>query len=160
VKHTLSILVNNHPGVMSHVSGLFTRRSYNIDSIAVGVTADPEISSMTIVVKGDETILNQVKKQLMKLPDVLSVEDLAYHSSINRELILLQVALSDTNRLEVLSLCQIFKASIAEITLDSILVEYSGNNRQVESFIETMKKFGILEMARTGQIAMKYRANV
>ncbi|MCC5813439.1 MAG: acetolactate synthase small subunit [Leptospira sp.] len=157
MKHTLSILVNNHPGVMSHVSGLFTRRSYNIDSIAVGVTADPEVSSVTIVVKGDDAVLGQVKKQLMKLPDVLSVQDLAYHESINRELVLLQVSLTDTTRVEVISLCQVFNAKIAEIGLDSILVEYSGNNRQVNSFIDNMKKYGILDMARTGQIALKYR---
>lgn len=157
MKHTLSILVNNHPGVMSHVSGLFTRRSYNIDSIAVGVTADPEISSVTIVVKGDDAILGQVKKQLMKLPDVLSVQDLAYHESINRELVLIQVKLSDATRVEIISLCQVYGAKIAEITLESILVEYSGNNRQVNSFIENMERYGILDLARTGQIALKYK---
>lgn len=160
MKHTLNILVNNHPGVMSHVSGLFTRRGYNIDSIAVGVTQDPEISSMTIVVKGDETVLSQVKKQLLKLPDVLSVEDLAYHSSVNRELVLMHVSINDSTRLEVISLCQVFKANIAEITNDSILLEYSGNNRQVGNFIDTMKQFGILEIVRTGQVALKYKKNI
>lgn len=157
MKHTLSILVNNHPGVMSHVSGLFTRRSYNIDSIAVGVTSNPEISSVTIVVKGDDAVLGQVKKQLLKLPDVIGIQDLAYSESINRELVLMQIQLSDATRVEVISLCEVFKAKIAEITLDSILLEYSGNNRQVNSFIDIMKKYGILDMARTGQIALKYR---
>ncbi len=157
MKHTLSILVNNNPGVMSHVSGLFTRRSYNIDSIAVGITANPEVSSMTIVVRGDTAMLSQVKKQLMKLPDVLSVEDLAYHESINRELVLIQVAVEDSTRVEVISICEVFKAKIAELTLNSVLIEFSGNTRQVTSFIEIMKKYGILEIARTGQIALKYR---
>lgn len=160
MKHTISILVNNHPGVMSHVSGLFTRRSYNIDSIAVGMTSDPEVSSMTIVVRGDDNILGQVKKQLLKLPDVLSVQDLVYHESINRELVLLQVSLTDANRVEVISLCEVFKATIAEVTRESILVEFSGNNRQVESFIDIMNKYGILDIARTGQIALKYKGQV
>ncbi|NCN08810.1 MAG: acetolactate synthase small subunit [Leptospira sp.] len=160
MKHTLSILVNNNPGVMSHVSGLFTRRSYNIDSIAVGVTSDVDVSSMTIVVRGDEAMLAQVKKQLMKLPDVLSVEDLAYEESINRELVLISISLDDTTRVEVISICEVFKAKIAELNLDSILVEFSGNTRQVSSFIEIMKKYGILEIARTGQIALKYRGKV
>jgi acetolactate synthase-1/3 small subunit len=157
MKHTLSILVNNNPGVMSHVSGLFTRRSYNIDSIAVGITANPEVSSMTIVVRGDTAMLSQVKKQLMKLPDVLSVEDLAYHESINRELVLIQVTVEDSTRVEVISICEVFKAKIAELTLNSVLIEFSGNTRQVTSFIEIMKKYGILEIARTGQIALRYR---
>ncbi|MCZ8238982.1 MAG: acetolactate synthase small subunit [Leptospiraceae bacterium] len=160
MKHTLSILVNNNPGVMSHVSGLFTRRSYNIDSIAVGVTSNVEISSMTIVVRGDEAMLAQVKKQLMKLPDVLSVEDLAYEESINRELVLISVSLNDSTRVEVISICEVFKAKIAELNLDSILVEFSGNTRQVSSFIQNMEKYGILEIARTGQIALKYRGKV
>lgn len=160
MKHTLSILVNNNPGVMSHVSGLFTRRSYNIDSIAVGVTSDVDVSSMTIVVRGDEAMLAQVKKQLMKLPDVISVEDLAYEESINRELVLISISLDDTTRVEVISICEVFKAKIAELNLDSILVEFSGNTRQVSSFIEIMKKYGILEIARTGQIALKYRGKV
>lgn len=160
MKHTLSILVNNNPGVMSHVSGLFTRRSYNIDSIAVGVTSNVEISSMTIVVRGDEAMLAQVKKQLMKLPDVLSVEDLAYEESINRELVLISVSLKDATRVEVISICEVFKAKIAELNLDSILVEFSGNTRQVSSFIQNMEKYGILEIARTGQIALKYRGKV
>lgn len=160
MKHTLSILVNNNPGVMSHVSGLFTRRSYNIDSIAVGVTSNVEISSMTIVVRGDEAMLAQVKKQLMKLPDVLSVEDLAYEESINRELVLISVSLNDSTRVEVISICEVFKAKIVELNLDSILVEFSGNTRQVSSFIQNMEKYGILEIARTGQIALKYRGKV
>ncbi|WCL48372.1 acetolactate synthase small subunit [Leptospira sp. GIMC2001] len=157
MKHTLSILVNNHPGVMSHVSGLFTRRSYNIDSIAVGVTANPEISSMTIVVNGDDATVGQVKKQLLKLPDVLSVEDLAYHESINRELVLVQVSLTDSTRVEVLNTLEAFNASIAELTLESVLVEFSGNTRQVTNFIQIMQKYGILDISRTGQISLKYK---
>jgi acetolactate synthase-1/3 small subunit len=96
----------------------------------------------------------------MKLPDVLSVEDLAYEESINRELVLISVSLNDSTRVEVISICEVFKAKIAELNLDSILVEFSGNTRQVSSFIQNMEKYGILEIARTGQIALKYRGKV
>ena len=154
MKHTLSILVNNHPGVMSHVSGLFTRRSYNIDSIAVGVTDNPEISSMTIVLKGDDSIVYQVKKQLLKLPDVLKVTDLYYMEAITRELVLVKVEAKDSNRTEIISICGVFSAKIVDVTELSLMVEFSGNTRQVTAFISMMAKFGILEMARTGQIAL------
>lgn len=157
MKHTLSILVNNHPGVMSHVSGLFTRRSYNIDSIAVGVTDNPEISCMTIVVRGDELVVDQVKKQLMKLPDVLRIKNLHYQESITRELVLLHVEAKDETRSEITSLCSIFGAKIVNVTEKSLMMEFSGNARQIESIIKMMKKFGILEMARTGQIALPYQ---
>ena len=154
MKHTLSILVNNHPGVMSHVSGLFTRRSYNIDSIAVGVTENPEVSSMTIVLKGDDSVVDQVKKQLLKLPDVLKVTDLYYIESITRELVLLKVEAKDSNRTEIISLCGIFSAKIVDVTDKNLMVEFSGNARQVTAFISMMTKYGIIELARTGQIAL------
>jgi acetolactate synthase-1/3 small subunit len=157
MKHTLSILVNNHPGVMSHVSGLFTRRGYNIDSIAVGVTDNAEVSSMTIVLNGDETIVGQVKNQLLKLPDVLRVQDMAYASSVQRELVLISIQLSESNRTEALNVCNGFGANILEMTEDSLLLEFSGNTRQVGNMISLMKHFGIREISRTGQIAIAYR---
>ncbi len=158
MKHILKILVNNHPGVMSHVSGLFTRRSYNIDSIAVGVTDNQEVSSMVIVVKGDDGVVEQVKRQLLKLPDVIDVEDLAYHDCISRELILVVVQSDDTNRTEIISICDVFEARIADLTKTTLTIEFSGNTRQVNHFIEMMQKYGIQEIARTGQIALKYRS--
>ncbi|HMV43930.1 MAG TPA: acetolactate synthase small subunit [Leptospiraceae bacterium] len=154
MKHTLNILVNNHPGVMSHVSGLFTRRSYNIDSIAVGVTENPEVSSMTIVLRGDDSIVDQVKKQLLKLPDVLKVTDLFYMEAITRELVLVKVMADDNSRTEIISLCGVFGAKIVDVTDSSLMVEFSGNARQVTAFIAMMAKHGIIEMARTGQIAL------
>ncbi len=159
MKHTLSILVNNHPGVMSHVSGLFTRRGYNIDSIAVGVTENPEISSMTIVVKGDDGVVEQVKKQLMKLPDVLKVKDLHYRESVTRELVLLHVKSEDSTRSEIVSVCDVFNAKIIDVTENSVVVEYSGNSRQVSALIQMLSKFGILEMARTGTIALQVQSS-
>ena len=154
MKHTLNILVNNHPGVMSHVSGLFTRRSYNIDSIAVGVTENPDISSMTIVLKGDDAVVDQVKQQLLKLPDVLKVTDLFYMEAITRELVLLKVEAKDSNRTEIISLCGVFGSKIVDVTDTSLMIEFSGSARQVAAFITMMTKYGILEMARTGQIAL------
>ncbi|EQA36782.1 acetolactate synthase, small subunit [Leptospira inadai serovar Lyme str. 10] len=158
MKHILKILVNNHPGVMSHVSGLFTRRSYNIDSIAVGVTDQPDVSSMVIVVKGDDSVVEQVKRQLLKLPDVIDVEDLAYHDCISRELVLVVVRSDDKNRTEIISICEVFQARIADLTQSSLTIEFSGNIRQVNAFIEMMQKYGIDEIARTGQIALRYRS--
>ena len=154
MKHTLNILVNNHPGVMSHVSGLFTRRSYNIDSIAVGVTENPDISSMTIVLKGDDAVVDQVKQQLLKLPDVLKVTDMFYMEAITRELVLLKVEAKDSNRTEIISLCGVFGSKIVDVTDTSLMIEFYGSARQVAAFITMMTKYGILEMARTGQIAL------
>ena len=154
MKHTLNILVNNHPGVMSHVSGLFTRRSYNIDSIAVGVTENPDISSMTIVLKGDDAVVDQVKQQLLKLPDVLKVTDLFYMEAITRELVLLKVEAKDSNRTEIISLCGVFGSKIVDVTDTSLMIEFSGSARQVAAFITMMTKYGILEMDRTVQIAL------
>ena len=154
MKHTLSILVNNHAGVMSHVSGLFTRRGYNIDSIAVGGTENPEISSMTIVVRGDEEVVSQVKMQLLKLPDVIKITDLNKSESITRELVLLNVSSNDKVRSEIMTISDVFKASIIDVTESSLLIEYSGTSRQVDALITLIKKFGILEMARTGTIAI------
>ncbi len=157
MKHVISILVNNHPGVMSHVSGLFTRRGYNIDSIAVGMTDNPDVSCMTIVVKGDEAVVGQVKNQLLKLTDVLKVDDLAYHESITRELVLMIVKSTDSTRFEIISICDVFKAKIVDMADESLMVEFSGSARQVNAIIQMLKKFGIREMARTGQIALPYQ---
>ncbi len=159
MKYTLSILVNNHPGVMSHVSGLFTRRGYNIDSIAVGVTENPEISCMTIVVRGDENIVSQVKNQLLKLPDVLRVKDLHFLESVTRELILVNVKVDDSIRMEVISICEVFSAKIIDVSKDSLVIEYAGNSRQVNALISMIKKFEIIEMARTGSIALSVQSS-
>jgi acetolactate synthase-1/3 small subunit len=156
MKHVLKILVNNNPGVMSHVSGLFTRRGYNIDSIAVGATEDTNYSSMTIVVHGDEYIVDQVKKNLLKLPDVIKVSDLAFQNSLARELVLLRVKVSEKNRNEVISICDVFEAKIAELEKESILIEYSGPTRKVAGLLELLKPFGVQDIARTGMVAIPY----
>ncbi len=160
MRHTLNILVNNHAGVMSHVSGLFTRRGYNIDSIAVGVTDNPELSNITIVVKGDEAVVTQVKKQLLKLPDVMSVVDMRYNESITRELVLIVVKVADASRIEIISICNVFHAKIVDMTEDTVMVEFSGNPSQVNIIISMLKKFGIMEMSRTGQIALSCQSAI
>jgi len=157
MKHTLSILVNNHPGVMSHVSGLFTRRSYNIESIAVGVTDNESVSSMTIVLEGDDFLVGQVKSQLLKLPDVLKVQSMHYAASVQRELILVSIQINESNRTDAIVVLQGFGAKVLEITEDSLIFEFSGNSRQVENVISLVKSFGIREISRTGQIALGYR---
>lgn len=156
MKHVLSILVRNKPGVMSHVSGLFTRRGFNIHSIAVGVTDNPEVSTMTIVLLGDEEALVQFKGQLLKLADVLEVRDLSYAGSLVRELLLIRVKASPSNRVQIFNIVEVFGGNVAEITEDAVLIEVYGSNRQINSVINMFSEFGILEMARTGQIALAY----
>lgn len=139
---------------MSHVSGLFTRRSFNIDSIAVGVTEDPEFSTITIVLKGDEHSVEQFEEQLLKLADVISAKKLSYTDSIVRELLLVRVKAEEANRSEILGIVEVFGGQIDEITEESMLIELNGNNRKVNGIISMLQKFGILEIARTGQIAL------
>lgn len=156
MKHVLSILVKNKPGVMSHVSGLFTRRGFNIHSIAVGVTEHPDVSIMTIVLIGGEDALEQFKGQIMKLADVLEVRALDYNQSLVRELLLIRVAATTENRLQIFNIVEVFKGTISEITEESMLIEVQGSDRQINSIINMCSEFGILEMARTGQIALPY----
>ncbi len=154
MKHILSILVRNKPGVMSHVSGLFTRRGYNIDSIAVGETENPEVSVITIVMMGDENTARQFKDQLLKLADVNDVRILPYHQSIIRELVLVRVKSTPEKRTEIFGIIEVFNGKIHEIYKDTILIEVQGNPRQINSLLNVLSHYGILEIARTGQIAL------
>ncbi len=159
MKHILSIYVKNRPGVMSSVSGLFTRRAFNIDSIAVGTTEDPEVSTMTIVMKGDENDLRQFQGQLLKLADVMEVRALPYHGSVTRELMLVRVQASAENRNEIMAVVEVFEGKVAELSETSMLIEINGNNRRISGAIGLLKKFGITEMARTGQIALAFESD-
>lgn len=143
---------------MSQVSGLFTRRGFNIDSIAVGTTEDVQISTLIIVLKGDDNDLRQFQGQLLKLPDVLEVRVLPYHDSIVRELLLIRVAAGDENRSQIFGIVEVFDGHIREVTPDSILIEVNGDNRRVNGIISMLSKFGIEDMARTGQIALPFRS--
>ncbi|MCS6983677.1 MAG: acetolactate synthase small subunit [Leptospiraceae bacterium] len=156
MKHVLSVLVNNHAGVLSHVSGLFTRRSYNIDSLSVGETQDPTKSIITLVISEDEEMVKQIEKQLYKLVDVLEIRDLTGEDSLKRELILLTVRFSPEKRAEILTLIDVFKATVVDMTEEEIMIELVANPRRISSFLQTFSKFHIVEMARTGTIALEF----
>ncbi len=149
-RQVLSILVENTSGVLSRVSGLFSRRGYNVDSITAGVTADPRYTRMTIVTSGDELILEQIEKQLAKLEDVIDIKKLRDGESVCRELILVKVRAGETDRQAVLSIVNIFRAKVVDVTHDSMVIELTGGQGKLEAFLELMAGYEILELARTG----------
>ena len=153
MKYVLGVLVDNHPGVLSKVSGLFSRRGFNIDSLAVGVTEDPEISRITIVVDGDEYIVEQLKKQLNKLINVIKVAIIS-EDSISRELALIKVKATPANRNEIVEIINIFRAKVVDVNRNSIIVEITGDSKKIAALEEMLNDFGILEMVRTGNISI------
>jgi len=155
MKHTLAVLVENRYGVLSRVAGLFARRGYNIDSLAVGVTEDPTISRMTIVVRGDDLVLEQVTKQLNKLIDVIRVTDLGSEDTVERELALIKVNADVNNRSEIMQIADIFRAKIIDVASKSMVIEVTGDENKIRAIEQLLKPFGIKEMARTGKIALR-----
>lgn len=153
--HVLSVLVENRSGVLSKISGLFTRRGFNIHSLTVGVTEDPSISRMTIVVKGDESVLEQINKQLNKLIDVIKVIELDQQKSVYRELALIKVLLNQNNKLLITEAVNIFRANVVDIENKSATIEVTGNEDKITAFIELMKPYGIKELVRTGLTALE-----
>ena len=147
MQRVFSLLVDNNPGVLSRVSGLFSRRGYSIDSITAGVTADPRI---TIVASGDELILSQIEKQVRKLEDVIEIKVLHPEDSVYRELIMVKVRANKTERTEIISVADIFRAKIVDVEKDSLMVELTGNGSKVDAFLELLEGYEILELARTG----------
>jgi acetolactate synthase I/III small subunit len=154
MRQVISVLVRNHPGVLSHVAGLFTRRAYNIESIVAGVTERPDITRITLVVTGDESVLEQVVKQLRKLIDVIGVIDLKFSQSITRELILMTVFLPPDKRVEFIQVANSFGATIVDISDQTATIEFSGNERRVNTLLMALTPFKVKEMARTGLIAL------
>jgi len=146
--------VRNHPGVLSHVAGLFTRRGYNIESIAAGVTERPEVTRITIVVSGDELILEQVTKQLRKLIDVIKVQDLKYSESITRELVLLTINVPRDKRQEVVLTANSFGAEVVDIADKTMTLEFVGNERRINVLLRALENFKVKELARTGFVAL------
>ena len=146
----LSLYVENTAGVLSRVSGMFSRRGYNIDSLSVGVTEDPKYSRMTVVVTGDDKILTQFKSQLNKLEDVKSVVELKNNESVTRELVLIKIKADATERQQIISVANVYRANIVDVSQDSIMVEITGNNNKVEAFKSLLEGFEIQEMVRTG----------
>ena len=154
MKHTLAILVENKAGVLSRVSSLFSRRGYNIDSLAVGVTEDPDISRITIVVHGDDHVLEQVTKQLNKLIDVIKVSDIGGDEAVERELALIKVAADADTRAEIIQIANIFRARIVDVAPKSMTVEITGDEGKVQAIEKLLRQFGIKELVRTGKIAI------
>lgn len=149
-KQALSILVENTSGVLSHISGLFSRRGYNIDSFSSGVTADPRYTRITIVASGDEQILEQIEKQLAKLEDVRNIKKLEPGTSVTRELILVKIKAKDTERQAILSVTNIFHGKVVDVTNDSMVIELTGHQDKLDAFIDLLQGYEILELARTG----------
>ncbi len=154
MKSILAVLVEDKPGVMARVSGLFRRRGFNIASVSVGPTQEAGVSRMTLVVDGDQRHVEQVKKQLYKLIDVIKIVDLAPGSTVERELVLVKVRAEEKSRPEVLQLVDVFRARIVDVAARSITIELTGDDSKVEAFLQLMSKFGIEETARTGKTAI------
>ncbi len=154
MKHIISALVENKPGVLAHVAGMFAARAFNIDSLAVGRTEDPELSRMTIVVVGDDKVVEQVRKQLAKIVPVVKVQDFAGQPLVARDLMLLSVSAPPEKRPEVISLIEMFRGKVVDIGPKMLMVEVSGPEAKIEAFINACRPYGIKDMARTGTIAM------
>ena len=154
MRHTISILVENKFGVLTRVAGLFSGRGYNIDSLNVAPTHDSTASRMTIVTHGDESTLEQIVKQLNKLPDVLKVQDFRDGEYVDRELVLIKVGVDSKSRAEVMQITDIFRAKIVDVQPKTLTIEITGNESKVEKFIDLMKTFGVIELTRTGKAAM------
>ncbi len=154
MRHTISILVENKFGVLSRISGLFSGRGFNIESLSVGATIDPKVSIMTIVTIGDDRILEQITKQLNKLIDVIKVIDFMEVEHVEREMVLIKIAPKKEDRPEVLRLAEIFRGRIIDSGSTTYTIEITGDTQKIEAFVELMKAYGIKEFARTGKVAM------
>jgi acetolactate synthase-1/3 small subunit len=153
-KHTLAVTVENRPGVLTRVATLFRRRGYNIDSLTVGTTETPSISRMTIVVQGDDKIIEQVTKQLYKLVDVIKIVDISQEQAVERELALIKVKADNTIRSEIVQIVDIFRARIVDIGRSSLIIEVTGDGNKIDAIIDSLQPFGIQELVRTGKVAM------
>ncbi|MGB3616401.1 MAG: acetolactate synthase small subunit [Elainellaceae cyanobacterium] len=160
MKHTLSVLVEDEAGVLSRIAGLFARRGFNIESLAVGPTERDGISRMTIVLPGDVQAIEQVTKQLYKLINVLKVQDITETPSVERELLLLKVNAAGTTRAEVVDIAQIFRARIVDVADDSVTLEVVGDPGKIVAIINLLSRFGVREIARTGKIALPRESGV
>jgi len=159
-KYILSVLVENHSGVLSKISGLFTRRGYNIDSLTVSITEDPSISRMTIVLRGDDQITEQIVKQLNKLVDVIKVLELKSEKAVCRELALIKVTADQSTRSFITETVNIFRCNIIDLDAKSMIIEITGDEEKVSAFIELMKPYGIKEVVRTGLAVLQRGAEI
>jgi acetolactate synthase-1/3 small subunit len=154
MRHTISVLVENKFGVLTRVTGLFSGRGYNIDTLNVAPTKDSTASRMTIVTHGDEATVEQIVKQLNKLPDVIKVQDFREGEYIDRELVLVKVSVDSKSRAEVMQITDIFRAKIVDVQSRTLSIEVTGTEDKVEKFLELMKPFGVMDLTRTGRVAL------
>lgn len=154
MKHTMSVLLQNKPGVLSRVTGLFSGRGFNIESLSVNQTLEPDISCLTLVTKGDDSIIEQITKQLHKLIDVIKVTDMSEHEYVEREMVLIRVKAEAHTRAEVLRVIDIFRGKVVDVSPKSYAVEITGTASKIQAVIDILKPIGIQEIVRTGTIAM------
>jgi len=154
MRHVLSAVVHNQPGVLAQISGMLASRGFNIDSLAVGETEDPNLSRMTFVVNGDDGVLEQVRKQLDKVVPVVKVQDISSEDYVERDLMLIKVQAPAAKRMEISLLVEMFRGRVVDIGHDSMIIEVSGQENKIEAYIDLMRPYGILELARTGRIAL------
>jgi acetolactate synthase-1/3 small subunit len=157
MRHTISVLVENKFGVLTRIAGLFSGRGFNIDTLNVAPTQDPSASRMTIVTKGDDATLEQIVKQLNKLVEVIKVQDFRDGEYIDRELVLMKVSVDSKTRSEVMQITDIFRAKIVDVQPRSLTIEVTGDESKIEKFVELMRPFGVLDLTRTGKVAMPRR---
>ena len=160
MKHTIAVIVENKSGVLTRIAGLFSRRSFNIDSLSVGATDNPDYSRMTISVQGDRDVLEQVIKQLSKLINVIRVSELDPSESVERELALIKVSADKQNRSEIMQIVNIFRAKIIDVSHRSMIIEVTGDENKIDAMIQLLRQFGIKELARTGMVSMVRGARV
>lgn len=154
MRHTISVLVENKFGVLTRIAGLFSGRGYNIDTLNVAPTQEANTSQMTIVTCGDDVTLEQIVKQLNKLPDVLSVQDFRDHEYVDRELILVKIRVDSNTRSEIMQITDIFRGKIVDVQPETVTVEITGDEGKVEKYLSLMKNFGMIALARTGKVAL------
>lgn len=154
MRHILSALVQNQPGVLAHIAGMLASRGFNIDSLAVGETEHHDLARMTFVIHGDDNTLDQVRKQLDKIVTVVRVDDISSENFVERDLMLIKVSCNATQRAELFLITESFRGRVTDIQLDNVMLEIAGTEGKVEAFIELVRPYGILELARTGRIAL------
>ena len=154
IRHVISALVQNQPGVLAHVSGMFASRGFNIDSLAVGETEDPHLSRITVVVMGDDRLLEQVRKQLEKIVTVVKVLDISREDFVERDLMLIKIDTPPDRRAEIKALVEIYRGRVVDVGPEQLMIEISGQEKKIEAFIDAVRPYGIREVARTGRIAL------
>ncbi len=155
MKHVISMIVENHQGVLARIAGLFSGRGYNLDSITVGVTTDPSVSRLTLVCVGDDAIVEQIKKQLNRLIDVIKVYDYTGIPALNRELALVKVSTKTRSRSEVFQVAEVFKADVMDIGHDTVTLEITGSTETIDDFLDLVSPYGLVEVARSGLVSME-----